>query len=275
MVTGTPTGKRRLAGKRVIVTGTSPNIGASIARGFADQGALVACTDLVTEHAETCASQIRAAGGTTLAFTGDVTDAENVETTVAAVVSEWGGVDVLVNNAVWIHQRGIFDIAVEDYRRQLDITLVGALLYTRAAARAMIDNARGGSIINILSTAALQGQPGNIGYTTAKSGLLNFTRSAAMELARYDIRVNGFTPTVTRTVDPDAVRLQAGRTNLDEYTNEFASLFPLDRWPTPDDYLGPLVFLAADDSAMMTGSNLIIDGGATAKYWPLVPPRNA
>ena len=164
------------------------------------------------------------------------------------------------------------DMPVEDFRRQTDIILGGSFLFTRAAAGAMIDGGRGGSIINVLSTAAWQGQPGNIGYSTAKSGMINFTRSVAMELAGHGIRVNGFTPTATQPQDPGIVA-QVGQLGRVEgrFPMDFTAQFPMPRLPTPDDYVGAVVFLASDDSLMVTGSNITVDGGATAKYWPWQP----
>ena len=145
-------------------------------------------------------------------------------------------------------------------------------LFTRAAAKAMIEAGNGGSVINILSTAAWQGQPGNVGYTTAKSGLINFTRSVAMELAEHRIRVNGLTPTATQPADAEMARRAAEfAARPSRWSMDFTGQFPMGRLPTTSDYVGAAVFLASDASAMITGSNITIDGGATAKYWPWTP----
>jgi NAD(P)-dependent dehydrogenase (short-subunit alcohol dehydrogenase family) len=138
----------------------------------------------------------------------------------------------------------------------------------------MIGGGHGGSIINILSTAAWQGEPGNIGYCTGKSGLVNFTRSAAMELAEHGIRVNGLTPTATIPDDPDVARLMvAAASSGGPYPMDFTGQVPLDRLPGPRDYVPALVFLASDESRMITGTNITVDGGAMAKYWPWTPHR--
>ncbi len=263
---------RRLDGKVAIVTGASRNIGGTIARGLAAEGAKVVCTDLSEEVAKDCVAQIDADGGEAFAMIGDVTDEAHAPDVVARAVARWGHVDVLVNNAVMFNQKGLFDMPVEQYRRQVDIILGGAFLFTRAAAGAMIAAGGGGSIINVLSTAAWQGQPGNIGYATAKSGLINFTRSVAMELAEHGIRVNGFTPTATRPQDPELLtKMAAVPREPGGYTMDFTGQLPMGRLPTPDDYVGSIVFLASDDSTMITGSNITVDGGATAKYWPWTP----
>jgi NAD(P)-dependent dehydrogenase (short-subunit alcohol dehydrogenase family) len=262
----------RLEGKVAIVTGASPNIGGAIAKGFAAEGARVVCTDISEATARACAEKIEADGGEAFAVTGDVTDPDHAESVVDQTVARWGRVDVLVNNAVWFNLKGLLTMPVEEYRRQLEIILGGAFLFTRAVAQSMIRTRTAGSIINMLSTAAWQGQPGNIGYTTGKSGLINFGRSAAMELAEHGIRVNGFTPTATAPEDPELARRMAEATGRPaKYRMDFAGQFPLGRLPTPSDYVPALVFLASDESRMVTGSNITVDGGATAKYWPWKP----
>lgn len=265
----------RLAGKVAIVTGSSPNIGGALARGLAREGAAVVCTDIDPEVAKRCAASIEAEGGRAVAHAGDVTDEAHVRDVVEQTVGNWGRIDVLVNNAVQFNVKGILTMSVEEFRRQTDIILSGAFLFTRAVAKAMIEKGEGGSIINVLSTAAWQGQPGNVGYSTGKSGLINFTRSVAMELAEFGIRVNGFTPTATMPTDPELLRKLAEPTAPSDYPMDFFSQMPLERLPNPEDYVPAVVFLASDDSVMMTGSNITVDGGATAKYWPWTPHGRA
>jgi NAD(P)-dependent dehydrogenase (short-subunit alcohol dehydrogenase family) len=263
-----------MEGKVTIVTGTSPNIGGAIAEGFAAEGARVVCTDVSEPAAQACAEKIVADGGDAIACVGDVTDPDHPESVVSQAVARWGRVDVLVNNAVWFNKKGLLTMPVEEYRRQLDVILGGAFLFSRAAAKSMISAGNGGSIINILSTAAWQGEPGNIGYCTGKSGLVNFTRSAAMELAEHGIRVNGVTPTATLPDDPEIARLMTQVASGDgTYPMDFTGQLPLHRLPTPRDYVPALVFLATDESRMITGTNITVDGGATAKYWPWTPHR--
>jgi NAD(P)-dependent dehydrogenase (short-subunit alcohol dehydrogenase family) len=267
----------RLAGKVAVVTGTSRNIGGVVASGFAAAGARVACNDIRAERAEERADAIRAAGGEAIAVPGDVTDPVQMAAAIGSVLDVWGTIDVLLSNAVRFDARGLLTMPLEDYRRQLDVVLGGAFVTAQLVARSMIERGVRGSIITVLSTAAWQGQAGNIGYCTAKSGLINFTRSAAMELAPYGIRVNSFTPTATMPDDP---QLAAGFGAAAEQmaitgAMDFAGQNPWPRLPTPSDYVAPLVFLASDDSALMTGTNLTVDGGALAKYWPQPPARLA
>lgn len=262
----------RLTDKVAIVTGASPNIGGTLALGLAAEGARVLCTDLSAKVAEDCAGKIVANGGEATALAGDVTDPEHTDAAVAEAVSRWGKIDILVNNAVFFKQQGVLTMAYDDFRAQLDVILGGAFLFTRAVANSMIETKTAGSIVNVLSTAAFQGQPGNIGYCTGKSGLVNFTRSVAMELAAYGIRVNGFTPTATAPTDPVArAQMEALLSKPTQYRSDFAGQMPLSRLPTPEDYVGAVVYLASDESSMVTGTNITVDGGATAKYWPWTP----
>jgi NAD(P)-dependent dehydrogenase (short-subunit alcohol dehydrogenase family) len=224
---------------------------------------------------------VNAEGGEAMAVPGDVTDEAAVEAMVGRVLEAWGHVDVLINGAVLWTGGSVLEMPKDLYMRSLDVMLGGNLLCTRYVARSMIERGIAGSIICILSSAAWQGQPGNIAYCTGKSGLINFVRSAAMELAPHGIRVNGFTPTYTqpetqeaaeygaavRRALPNAATIGAERA---KWKSDFAALLPL-RAPRPSDYIGWLVYLASDESMMMTGSSLNVDGGSLAKYWPYVP----
>jgi NAD(P)-dependent dehydrogenase (short-subunit alcohol dehydrogenase family) len=267
----------RLAGKVALVTGTSPNIGGVLASGLAAAGAQVACNDLRADFATDRVARIVSEGGEALAIPGDVTDPEAMRACVEAVLDKWGRIDILVNNAVKFDVRGVLDMPLDAFRQQVDISLAGTFIMTKLVAQSMIERSINGSLINVLSTAAWQGQAGNIGYCTAKSGLINFTRSAAMELAPYGIRVNSFTPTSTMPDDPELrASFASAVTALQEAgTIDFAGRNPWHRLPTPSDYVASVVFLASDDSAMMTGSNITVDGGALAKYWPQSPARHS
>ncbi len=265
----------RLDGKVVLVTGTSPNIGGVLAAGFAAAGAHVASLDLKPDHANGCAERVIADGGSAMGLVADVTDPVAMAEAVNQVLDRWGRIDVLVNNAVRFDTRGVLDMPLENFKSQIDLILVGAFIATGLVARSMIERKVEGSIINVLSTAAWQGQAGNVGYCTAKSGLINFTRSVAMELAPHGIRVNGFTPTATFPDDPHLASefRNAVDTMAAAGTMDFIGRNPWSRLPTPSDYVGSVLFLASDLSALMTGSNITVDGGALAKYWPQSPRR--
>jgi NAD(P)-dependent dehydrogenase (short-subunit alcohol dehydrogenase family) len=267
----------RLAGKVALVTGTSPNIGGAIAEGMAAEGAKVVCADRRPDNAEQCAAAIKGAGGDSFAVVCDVTDESEVSAMVASARERFGGLDILVNNAVRFNQKGLTEMPFEEWRQQLSVILDGAFLCSQQAARIMVEQGRGGCIINIASTAAHQGQPGNIGYCTGKSGILNFTRAAAMDLATYNIRVNSLTPTATDTDEAGDRAVAWGRERGPSYAagmEHFRRAIPMGRLPSPRHYAKAAVFLASDDAEMITGFDLRVDAGAVAKYWPWMPELN-
>jgi len=263
----------KLSGKVAIVTGTSPNIGGGIAGGLADEGARIACVDVVEDNARQCAEWIKTRGGDALGIVADTTDEAQVEAMVARVREAYGGVDVLVNNAGILGGESVVDMPLERWNRQLAVNLTGTFLVTKHVARRMIEQARGGSIIVIVSTAGHQGQAGNIGYCTSKSGLLNFTRAAAMDLARHRIRVNSLTPTATDVEESRERAVAWGRERPAPRGRllDFARMIPTGQLPSPRHYARAAVFLASDDAEMITGFDLRVDAGAIAKYWPWIP----
>lgn len=259
----------RLAGKVILITGAGRNIGCTAAAAFAAEGAAVACNDRDPNVAARCVAAITAGGGIAVAAPADVTDPAQVAAAVAAVNDSLGPIDVLVNNAAVFRRGGVLTMTPEGFRQQLDVIVTGAFIPTQCVAKSMIQRGSTGSIITVLSTAGWQGEAGNIGYSTAKSALINFTRSVAMELAPYGIRANSFTPTVTIPADgDDAAAFLAGIERLRERGKaHFAAGLPWSRLPVPEDYAGALIFLASGEAELMTGSNLTVDGGALAKYW--------
>ncbi len=263
----------RLAQKIAIVTGTSPNIGGGIAEGLAEEGATVVCVDVAADNAGQCAEAIRRSGGQALGITCDVTDEGQVEAMVARVRQTYGGVDVLVNNAGILGGLGVLEMPVERWSRQIAVNLTGTFLCTKHAARLMVAQQRRGSIVVVVSTAGHQGQAGNIAYSTSKSGLLNFTRAAAMDLARHGIRVNSLTPTATDTEEAADRAVAWGRPRPEPRPRglDFAKMVPMGRLPSPRHYARAVAFLASDDAELITGTDLRVDAGAIAKYWPWIP----
>jgi len=267
----------KLSGKVALVTGTSANIGGGIAEGLAAEGAAIVCVDARAENAADCAGYIKRSGGRATGLTCDVTDEPQVIDAVAAAREHFGGIDILVNNAVIFNRKGVIDMPLDEWRRQLEIILGGTFLFTKHVAKSMIEQGRKGAIINIISTAGHQGEPNNIAYCTGKAGLLNFTRSAAMELVAHGIRVNSLTPTAT---DPSesferAARwgrqVRSGGEQLKNAFEPFRRGAPMQKLPSPSDYGRAAVFLASDDAAMITGTDLRVDAGAIARYWAWNP----
>jgi NAD(P)-dependent dehydrogenase (short-subunit alcohol dehydrogenase family) len=264
-----------LAGSVAAVVGTSANIGTGIALGLAAAGARVACVDKDSGVAKHAAGEVQAAGGQAMAVACDVTSEPEVIQALAAIRAELGLVDVLVNGPVVYLEKGLRQMSLAEWRGQLSVLLDGAFLFTKHVAEALIEAGQPGSVINLVSTAGHQGEPGNIGYTTAKGGILNMTRAAAMDLAPFGIRVNSLTPTST---DPREGVERGRRWGVTGVTDAHvaaldiaASQVPLGALPTPSDYGHAAVFLASPAARMITGTDLRVDAGSVAKYWRVKP----
>jgi NAD(P)-dependent dehydrogenase (short-subunit alcohol dehydrogenase family) len=273
----------KLENKVALVTGTSANIGGGIAEGLAAEGAAVVCVDSRRENAEDCARYLKSTGARALAATCDVTDEGQVIVAVAAAREAFGGIDILINGAAIFNKKGVLDMSLDEWQQQLAIILGGTFLFTKHAAKLMIEQRRKGSIINIISTAGHQGEPNNIAYCTGKSGLLNFTRSAAMELIPHGIRVNSLTPTATDPSESFERGARWGRKAISpEQSSRFKQAFEpfrsrvaMQKLPGPSDYGKAAAFLASDDAAMITGIDLRVDAGAIAQYWAWDPSKQS
>jgi len=269
--------ENKLQDKVALITGTSPNIGGGIAEGLADAGAKIVCVDIHSDNAEQCAASIAKRGGQAIGVVCDVTNEDQVKAAVERAKAVFGGVDILVNSAVVFNQKGVLDMPLAEWTRQTAVILTGTFLFTKYVAQLMIDQGRKGSIINIISTAGHQGQPRNIGYCTGKSGLLNFTRSVAMELAEYGIRANSLTPTATDPTEGMERAVQWGRPPGDrKLVNVFEPFrrgAPLRKLPSPRHYAKAAVFLASDDAEMITGMDLRVDAGTIGRYWAWTPEQ--
>lgn len=266
----------RLDGKVAIVTGTSPNIGGGMIEALAQAGAAIVAIDNDEANTRDCAAAIEAMGGKAMGIVCDVSNEQAVQKAVDEALQAFGKIDILVNNAAIFNKKGVREMSWQEWQRQTGIILGGSFLFTKYVSEAMIERGSGGVIVNIISTAGHQGEPGNVAYSTSKGGLLNFTRSVAMELAEYGIRVVSLTPTAT---DPDEGVERARRWGRDakmpdgvkEIMATFQSGIPLRKLPSPSDYGKALVFLVSDDAAMITGEDLRIDAGAVARYWAWNP----
>ena len=150
----------RLEGKIALVTGTSPNICGGIAEGLAEEGAAIVCVDIRQEYVDGCAKAIAEAGGRAIGLVCDVTNEEQVKDTVEQARHAFGGVDILVNGAVIFNRKGVLNMPLAEWRSQIDVILSGAFLFTKYATQLMIDQGRKGSVINIISSAGHQGEPG-------------------------------------------------------------------------------------------------------------------
>ena len=244
----------RLQDQIAIVTGAGRNIGEDICKLFAQEGAKVAVVDLDPGRGARVASEINGVTpGRAISVICDVASAESVDKMVDTVVKEFGGVDILVNNAAWTDHKTIFDITEEEWDRVMDVCVRSVWYCTRQAAKVMIEQKRKGKIINIASTSGHWGRKEATAYTTAKAGVLNLTRSIAVQLAPHGIRVN--------SISPNRIGSPVGQDVVPE--NRFVKNLA-GRRGVPMDIAKAAVFLASDESDFIYAVDLPVDGGALA-----------
>jgi NAD(P)-dependent dehydrogenase (short-subunit alcohol dehydrogenase family) len=250
-----------LTGKVALVTGAASGLGKAIAEGYALYGAAVALVDIAEQQAKAAADAINKAGGNAIAIRCDISKTEDVKSTVAQVIRHFSKIDILVNNAGIVKLSKAEEMTNEIWDMTLDINLKGAFLFCREVGQAMIKRNKGGRIINMASIAGVIGlATGNATYAASKGGLIAMTRCLAIEWAKYNILVNAIAPSQTRT--PMVDRLIEEKPEREKY---FINNIPLGRLGEVSDIVGPAIFLASDASAFVTGHNLLVDGGYTAK----------
>ena len=251
----------RLSGKIALVTGAAsvPGLGSATAKRFAEEGAIVYCTDRDGTGAERVAADIRAAGGLAEALAHDVTSEADWDRVMAAIDAGHGGIDVLVNNAGIAVLRLIGELTIADWTLQNDVNLTSVFHGTKRAVMAMRKTGKGGSIINISSVVGQIGVPACGAYGAAKGGVRMFSKSIAIECAKENIRVNTVHPGMILTNMQDV----AAEDNSGNY-DAVVALIPMGRMGAPDDIANMNLFLASDEAAYITGAEFTVDGGMTA-----------
>ena len=251
---------KRFEHKTVIVTGGGGGIGGATARRFALEGARVAVFDRNLAAAEQVATQIRAEGGAAQALLCDITDRASVDAAVAATEAQWGGIDVLVNNAGWDVFKPFTKTEPAQWDQLIAINLVGALHLHHAVLPGMAAR-KSGRIVNIASDAARVGSSGEAVYAACKGGLVAFSKTIAREHARHGITVNVVCPGPTDTALFADYKEGAG--NPEKLLEAFTRSIPLGRIGQPQDLPGAILFFASDDAAFVTGQVLSVSGGLT------------
>ncbi|MBF8376643.1 beta-ketoacyl-ACP reductase [Alicyclobacillus mali] len=247
----------KLDGQVAIVTGAARGIGAATAKRLAADGAKVAVFDIKEELTKDTVEAIRQAGGEAIGVGCDVTKADDVERAVESVVQQWGRLDILVNNAGVIRDNLLFKMTEEDWDMVMNVHLKGAFLCSRAAQKYMVQQ-KSGKIINLSSTSAL-GNRGQANYSAAKAGMQGFTRTLAIELGPFGIRVNAVAPGFIET---DMTRATAERVGVDyeAFKQAASQQIALRRTGKPEDVANVIAFFASDDSSYVSGQVIYIDG---------------
>jgi NAD(P)-dependent dehydrogenase (short-subunit alcohol dehydrogenase family) len=249
----------RLEGKRALVTGGSRGIGRAIALALADAGADVAVTSRKGDDAEPIAQEIRAKGRRALALLLEVRNEPSIRVCFERLDGEWGGLDVLVNNAGTNIPQDLVRLDEESWDTVVDSDLKGLVFVTQAAVARMIAAKRGGRIVNIASIYGIVGRRERVAYSAAKGGVVNVTRSFALELAPHGITVNAVGPSAIETdLTRERFRADPG------FKAEEIARTPLGRLGTPEDVAAAVVFFASDAASFVTGQTLLVDGGTSA-----------
>ena len=248
----------RVGGKVALVAGAGGGIGGAGAEALARDGAAVLCADIDGAAADATAARIRAAGDRAASLGLDVRDRAAVDEAVAMAVHEFGRLDILLDCAGISHRGNFLELDPAVWDRIIAVNLTGMFHLGQAAARQMVRQGSGGSIINVTSQLAEVARPERAAYVASKGGGRSLTHAMAVDLAAHGIRVNAIAPGPTLTgltrasyTDPEARRATE-------------ALIPLGRLGQPDDLVGAVLFLAADESRWVTGSTVTVDGGYLA-----------
>src|SRR4051812_31270814 len=248
----------RIEGTVALVTGAGGGIGGAGAEGLAREGAAVLCTDADGGAAEATAARIRDAGGRAAALALDVRDRAAVDAAVAAAVQAFGRLNILLECA-GISQRSHFlELDAETWDRIIAVNLTGMFHTGQAAARQMVRQGGGGSIINVTSQLAEVARADRAAYVASKGGGRSLTHAMAVDLAAHGIRVNAIAP------GPTLTGLTRAAYTDPEMRRATEAIIPLGRLGQPDDLVGAVLFLASDESRWVTGSTVTVDGGYLA-----------
>lgn len=250
-----------LKGRVAVVTGASLGIGRATALALGRAGASVVVNYRSHEEdANQVVETIHRTGGNAIKHQADVANQENVEQLVECAVAEFGGVDIAISNAAFSDRELFYEADMEGFRRTVDVTMWGAFYLLRAAARQMIQQGKGGSVVLISSPHAFVAVPRSMAYNMSKAAIDHMARTAAIELAEHRIRVNLIHPGWTDT--PGERKFAS-----EETLQKAGAKIPLGRLGTAEEMAEGVVFLCDPKNDYMTGATLLIDGGITLPWW--------
>lgn len=248
----------KLDRKVAIITGAGSGFGAELARVFASQGACILVNDLNEQAASQVADGIKASGGSALAMQGDISQNDDVCALVGRAMEEFGGLDIVVNNAGYTHiNQPLLDVSEEEFDRVYAVNVKGIYLSALHAVP-VFRNQGAGVILNIASTAGLRPRPGLTWYNGSKGAAITLTKSMAVELAPDNIRVNAINPVIGET---GMMANFMGGVDTPEIREKFISTIPLGRMSQPQDIARAGLFLVSEDAEFITGVCMEVDGG--------------
>ena len=248
----------RFDGRVAIISGAAQGIGFGIAERLVSEGAAVALLDMNADAVASSAEALTLKGGRAIGITCDVSDEASVNAAVEKAVSEFGKLDIVVNNAGITRDNMLFKMSVEEFDLVLAVHLRGTFLLTKAAQKHLVDN-KYGRVINLSSRSAL-GNRGQANYSAAKAGIIGFTATAAIELGRFGITVNAVAPGFIDTAMTEATALRMGITP-DQFREGAAQQIPVGRVGLPADIAATVAFFASEDAGYVTGQTLHVNGG--------------
>ncbi|MDI9454472.1 MAG: gluconate 5-dehydrogenase [Spirochaetota bacterium] len=250
-------------GKVAWVTGGSYGIGLSIALAYAKAGAKIAFNDINQELVDKGLGAYKEAGFDVKGYVCDVTDEQAVQKTARLIEQDLGPVDILVNNAGIIRRTPMHEMSVEDWRLVVDIDLTAPFIVAKAVLPSMMER-RSGKIINVCSMMSELGRETVAAYAAAKGGLKMLTRNIASEYGKYNIQCNGIGPGYIATPQTAPLREKQADGSRHPFDSFIIAKTPAERWGTPEDLMGPALFLGSKASDFVNGHVLYVDGGILA-----------
>ncbi|AVQ98694.1 glucose 1-dehydrogenase 1 [Oceanobacillus picturae] len=243
----------KLQDRVAIITGGASGIGAATAKLFVSEGAKVVLVDLNEEKGKAFQEELQAQGAEALFVKANITSEEEVANVFKETTNKFGKVDIVFNNAGIGRVHSSHDLDYSEWRNTVNVDLDGVFLVAREAIRGMLESGEG-TIVNTASMYGWVGSPGSAAYNAAKAGVINLTRSLALEYAEKNIRINALCPGFIDTpIIPE------------ESKKELSSITPMKRLGKAEEMAKAVLFLASDDSSYMTGNSLTVDGGYTAQ----------